>query len=96
MKMSIRGSVAGLMLASSFLTAIPHASAATVPEPGVTGCDVLVTTLPGHNCLLPWPNDAFTKTAVVGDLAAGMMKNKGVAGFVEGFSGGGAARARSR
>lgn len=51
------------MLASSFLTAIPHASAATVPEPGVTGCDVLVTTLPGHNCLLPWPNDAFTKKA---------------------------------
>jgi len=27
-------------------------------------------------------NDAFTKTAVVGDLAAGMMKNKGVVAFV--------------
>ena len=27
-------------------------------------------------------NDAFTKTAVIGDLAAGMMKNKGVAAFV--------------
>jgi 4-hydroxy-4-methyl-2-oxoglutarate aldolase len=27
-------------------------------------------------------NDAFTKTAVFGDLAAGVMKNKGVAAFV--------------
>jgi 4-hydroxy-4-methyl-2-oxoglutarate aldolase len=27
-------------------------------------------------------NDAFTGTAVVGDLAIGMMKNKGIAGFV--------------
>ena len=27
-------------------------------------------------------NDAFTKTAVIGDLAAGMMKNKGIAAFV--------------
>lgn len=27
-------------------------------------------------------NDAFTKTAVIGDLAAGMMKNAGVAAFV--------------
>jgi 4-hydroxy-4-methyl-2-oxoglutarate aldolase len=27
-------------------------------------------------------NDAFTKTAVFGDLAAGLMKNKGVAAFV--------------
>src|SRR6201994_4610973 len=27
-------------------------------------------------------NDAFTKTAVVGDLAAGMIKNAGVAAFV--------------
>ena len=61
--MSIRGSVAGLLLAASFVTAIPAVSAASVPEPGVTGCDLLVTTLPGHNCLLPWPNDAFTKKA---------------------------------
>ena len=27
-------------------------------------------------------NDAFTRTAVIGDLAAGMMKNKGVVAFV--------------
>jgi 4-hydroxy-4-methyl-2-oxoglutarate aldolase len=27
-------------------------------------------------------NDAFTRTAVLGDIAAGMMKNKGVAAFV--------------
>lgn len=27
-------------------------------------------------------NDAYTETAVIGDLAAGMMRNKGVAGFV--------------
>ena len=27
-------------------------------------------------------NDGFTRTAVIGDLAAGMMKNKGVAAFV--------------
>ena len=27
-------------------------------------------------------NDGFTKTAVIGDLAAGMMKNAGVAAFV--------------
>ena len=27
-------------------------------------------------------NDAFETTAVIGDLVCGMMKNKGVAGFV--------------
>ena len=27
-------------------------------------------------------NDAFTRTAVLGDIAAGMMKNKGIAAFV--------------
>ncbi len=27
-------------------------------------------------------NDAFTRTAVIGDIAAGMMRNKGVAAFV--------------
>jgi 4-hydroxy-4-methyl-2-oxoglutarate aldolase len=27
-------------------------------------------------------NDAYTRTAVIGDIAAGMMKNKGVAAFV--------------
>jgi len=36
------------------------AAAVAVPEPGVTGCDVLLTAPAGHHCLLPWPNDAFT------------------------------------
>jgi len=27
---------------------------------GVKGCDVLLTAPAGHDCLLPWPNDAFT------------------------------------
>ena len=40
-----------------------HAAAAAVPEPGVTGCDVLLTAPVGHDCLLPWPNDAFTVPA---------------------------------
>jgi hypothetical protein len=44
------------------LSLVGAASATTVvPEPGVTGCDSLVTTPVGHDCLLPWPNDAFTK-----------------------------------
>ena len=30
------------------------------PDPGVNGCDVLMTAPIGHSCLLPWPNDAFT------------------------------------
>jgi len=33
---------------------------ALVPEPGVRGCDVLLTAPVDHHCLLPWPNDAFT------------------------------------
>lgn len=32
----------------------------TMPDAGVTGCDVLLTAPVGHHCLLPWPNDAFT------------------------------------
>jgi len=28
--------------------------------PGVKGCDQLLTAPAGHDCLLPWPNDAFT------------------------------------
>jgi hypothetical protein len=38
-------------------------TASTVPNPGVTQCDSLVTTPVGHSCLLPWPNNAFTKAA---------------------------------
>jgi hypothetical protein len=33
---------------------------ALTPDPGVPGCDVLLTAPVGHHCLLPWPNDAFT------------------------------------
>jgi hypothetical protein len=50
---------------------VPHVSAASAPpDPGVGDhCDVLQpqvgASLPiaGHTCLLPWPNDAFTKKA---------------------------------
>ena len=44
------------------VTSVTGAGASTkMPEPGVVGCDSLVTTPVGHDCLLPWPNDAFTK-----------------------------------
>ncbi|HLK45509.1 MAG TPA: hypothetical protein VKT18_05950, partial [Acidimicrobiales bacterium] len=39
------------------------ASSAPMPNPAVAKCDVLVTTPAAHDCLLPWPNNAFTKTA---------------------------------
>ncbi len=39
------------------------ARSAPMPNPAVTKCDSLVTTPVGHDCLLPWPNNAFTKTA---------------------------------
>jgi hypothetical protein len=39
------------------------ASASTMPDPAVAKCDALVTTPAGHDCLLPWPNNAFTKKA---------------------------------
>jgi hypothetical protein len=53
------------MLAPLFLlVASPSgASASTIPNPAVAECDALVTTPVGHDCLLPWPNNAFTKTA---------------------------------
>jgi hypothetical protein len=40
---------------------VAHATA--LPDPASGGCDHLVTTPTGHDCLLPWPNDAFTKAA---------------------------------
>ncbi|MEI8126682.1 MAG: hypothetical protein WCG86_02575 [Actinomycetota bacterium] len=57
---------AALVLICTALTAslpMMSAGAATMPDPGVTGCDVLVATPSNHSCLLPWPNDAFTKKA---------------------------------
>ena len=35
-------------------------SGTTALDPGVKGCDVLLAAPVGHDCLLPWPNDAFT------------------------------------
>jgi len=45
------------------IAASPPASASSMPNPGVAKCDALVTTPVGHDCLLPWPNNAFTKAA---------------------------------
>jgi len=36
------------------------ATITTALDPGVKGCDVLLTAPAGHDCLLPWPNNAFT------------------------------------
>lgn len=38
-------------------------STSSMPKPGVARCDSLVTTPVHHDCLLPWPNDAFTRPA---------------------------------
>ena len=42
------------------MTGVTTASATTTLDPGVKGCDVLLTAPIGHDCLLPWPNNAFT------------------------------------
>ncbi|MBS1849086.1 MAG: hypothetical protein JST73_12490, partial [Actinobacteria bacterium] len=31
-----------------------------MPDAAIAGCDVLVGAPAGHDCLLPWPNDAYT------------------------------------
>lgn len=56
--------VAVVMLASSMsaLTFAEASSAATL-SPSTHGCDVLVSAPVGHDCLLPWPNNAFTEKA---------------------------------
>jgi len=36
------------------------AKVTSTPDPGVKGCDVLLAAPVGHDCLLPWPNNAFT------------------------------------
>jgi hypothetical protein len=51
----------GTLLVAATSTAT--AGAASMPNPGVARCDSLVATPTGHDCLLPWPNNAFTKTA---------------------------------
>ena len=56
-------------LAATLLTTVPaitstaSATSQVMPSPSVAMCDALVTTPSGHNCLLPWPNNAFTKSA---------------------------------
>ncbi len=40
-----------------------HHRAPRMPDAAVSGCDVLQTAPAGHDCLLPWPNDAFTVAA---------------------------------
>lgn len=34
-----------------------------MPDAAINGCDVLLNAPVGHDCLLPWPNDAFTVAA---------------------------------
>ena len=60
-----RSLAAATVALSTALIATPlsFSGAATAPDPGVKGCDVLVTAPSGHSCLLPWPNDAFTVAA---------------------------------
>src|ERR1019366_1841153 len=56
--------LAGLLAPLFFAVASSSsASASTMPDPGVAKCDALVSTPTGHDCLLPWPNNAFTKSA---------------------------------
>jgi hypothetical protein len=63
------GAGAMALAACSSNTSHSHPGAAKPPAPvmpdaAVTGCDVLLTAPAGHplghQCLLPWPNDAFT------------------------------------
>lgn len=58
-------SVAACLVAPLFVVAIGSspATASSTPDPGVAKCDSLVATPIGHDCLLPWPNNAFTKAA---------------------------------
>lgn len=54
--------VASLMTITPQL-ASPASATAAMPSPSVASCDSLVTTPVGHDCLLPWPNNAFTTKA---------------------------------
>ena len=50
-------------LLSTVLITVPlvtTAGAVVNADAHVNGCDILVTAPVGHDCLLPWPNDAFT------------------------------------
>lgn len=50
-------------LAVSTIVAVPFvtiAGATIALDPGDKGCDVLLVAPVSHDCLLPWPNNAFT------------------------------------
>ena len=56
---ALLGTAVAPALASGATRASKSAGRATTaahePEPGVTGCDVLLSAPVGHDCLLPWP-----------------------------------------
>lgn len=63
--------IAVAMLATATLPAVAAVTPAVrpgggrlgLPDAAVKGCDVLLPAPAGHDCLLPWPNDAFTVAA---------------------------------
>jgi hypothetical protein len=58
----IRGLVVAALLSGS-MVAVTHTQTAGAASlnPSSLGCDVLVSAPVGHDCLLPWPNNAFTE-----------------------------------
>ena len=59
----VAASLVGAAIATTQPSGAARSAKTVVPEPGVKGCDVLLTAPAGHDCLLPWPNDAFTTAA---------------------------------
>jgi hypothetical protein len=62
----VRGLVVVAMLVGTSVVVVvtgSGTSGASSFDPSSNGCDVLVTAPVGHDCLLPWPNDAFTVKA---------------------------------
>lgn len=54
--------VSALLLGASLVVVTStEAPASAALSPSSHGCDVLVTAPAGHDCLLPWPNNAFTE-----------------------------------
>ena len=70
-----RVTAASAVIAATLVAApwMSTAGAVSNADPGVVGCDVLVTAPVGHDCLLPWPNDAFTKAS--SKMATGRQLN---------------------
>jgi len=61
----IRSVLVGALLMGTGLVAVSgvETSSAASFSPSSHGCDVLVSGPLGHDCLLPWPNNAFTETS---------------------------------